>query len=393
MASNDCVVGHTAYIYDRGGMTRVAQLTNLSSVTWQRSRDATSEATVVITGSNCWDQQDVLSAIEPHRSEMVIFRGDDRVWEGPVRRVGWEPDRVEIVAHDVSEYVQYTIMARGYSNANPNITEVTTRIGNIILFEFENNYTLVDEDGTSIPITAWENLDPPANVTPFLTVHHWPNEARTAAVTTPFQMTVGEHLQNLAAQSGIDFTVVGRAIHIWDTSRNLGMLQQLTDSDFNNGVIVTAYGADHASQAFVPSDGNDPAGTTVVGMAGADDLYYGPWAQVYTSFNEDTTGATAPSAAELSSQAARNLTGRIPVPIEVRVPDNSTVFLTDSLTIDDLVPGVQVPLLATLNARQVSQLQKIDLVNITETGDQGENITVTLSPATKPDSDDEDDDD
>lgn len=76
------------------------------------------------------------------------------------------------------------------------------------------------------------------------------------------------------------------------------------------------------------------------------------------------------------------------MPVEVRVPDNSGVRLSHDLTIDDLVCGVQVPLRATLNARRLSQLQKIDLVTVTETAD-GETIQVTLSPANKPDEDGE----
>jgi len=72
----------------------------------------------------------------------------------------------------------------------------------------------------------------------------------------------------------------------------------------------------------------------------------------------------------------------------VRIPDNSSVRLNDSLTINDLVPGAQVPLLATLNARQLSQLQKIDVVKVTEDPD-GENIALTLTPATNPDSNEE----
>jgi hypothetical protein len=83
------------------------------------------------------------------------------------------------------------------------------------------------------------------------------------------------------------------------------------------------------------------------------------------------------------------VSGRNPVPVEVRIPDNSTIRLDDTLTIDDLIPGVQMPLLATLNARQVSQDQKLDLVTVRETGAEGETIQVVLTPATKPDSDDE----
>jgi hypothetical protein len=90
----------------------------------------------------------------------------------------------------------------------------------------------------------------------------------------------------------------------------------------------------------------------------------------------------------LNSQARRNTSGRSPAPVEVRVPDNSTIVLDDTLTIDKLIPGVQVFLRATLAARQIAQLQKIDHVVVTETASK-ETIQVTLTPATKPDDDEE----
>ena len=62
--------------------------------------------------------------------------------------------------------------------------------------------------------------------------------------------------------------------------------------------------------------------------------------------------------------------------------------LGNTLSVNDLVPGSQVPLRATLNARAYEQLQKIDHVRVTETA-EGENVQLTLTPATRPDSDEE----
>jgi len=373
-----CVAGHTAYVYDRGGSTRVGQLLDLSRVRWTRDRDSVSEGDLRIEGSACSAQAKLLSEIEPKRSEIVIYRGMDRVWEGPVWRVGWHANYVEINAHDVMAYVMGTPLTKEWDNryrakydeagnvveiySQP--TEVTTRLGNIIQYE----------------MGPWEALDPPANVVPHLVVHHAPNEARTSAHTLPYEMTAGEHVEAMGRTAGIDWTVVGRAIHIWDVSRNLGRTRTLTEADFFEEVIVTAYGADMAAKVYVVGENG------MYGSAEAESPYYGPWSMILTAYNEE--GTNAPTQAELDSQAKRNLNGRMPVPVEVRVPDNSGIRLNETLTIHDLVPGVQVPLLATLNARQMSQLQKIDLVTVTETP-EGETVQVTLTPATKPDDDTE----
>jgi len=373
-----CVEGHTAYIYDRGGMVRVGQLVDASMVRWTRDRDGVSEADVRIEGSACSAQASLLAGIEPKRSELVIFRGLDRVWEGPVWRVGWHSNYVEINAHDVMAYVMSTPLSQEYdnrfradydSNGDPihiytQPTEVTNRINTILQHE----------------MAVWEALDPPVNVLPHLQIHHYPNEAKTSSYTKAYEMTAGEHIQGLGRTAGIDWTVLGRAIHVWDVSRSLGKTRVLTEADFFNEIIVTAYGADMAAAVYVT------AGNGTFGKAIAASPYYGPWTMILTAYNEE--GTAEPTQAELDSQAKRNLNGRQPVPVEVRVPDNSGVRLSPTLSITDLVPGVQVPLRATLNARVMSQLQKIDFVQVQETPD-GETVQVTLTPATKPDDDDE----
>lgn len=372
-----CIAGHTVYIYDRGGMTRVAQILDVTQIKWERDRDGVSEATIMVTGSACSAQADILAAIEPKRSEVVIYRGADRVWEGPVWRVGWHSDRVEINAHDIMAYILATPLSREYDNryrdnydpdTGDNLgpltrpIEVTTRIDTILQHEMQ----------------IWETLSPPVNILPHLQIHHFPNEARTTAYTVPFEMTVGEHIEHLAHYSGVDFAVVGRSLHVWDVSRYLGRTRLLTEADFFNEVVITAYGADMTTSVYVI--GKDGA----YGHAEDPSAYYGPWTMILTAYNEE--GTADPTQSELNSQAERNLSGRVPVPVEVRIPDNSGIRLSESLTINDLVPGVQMPLLATLNARRLSQMQKLDHLVVTETAD-GETVQVTLTPATKPDPD------
>jgi hypothetical protein len=351
-------------------MRRVAQLLDVSLVNWSRDRDSISEARVTLYGAACSAQADVLAAIEPKRSEIVIYRGGDRVWEGPVWRVGWHSDRVEIYAHDIFQYILETPLTKAWDNRyiGPDSApvsrpiEVTTRINDILQYEMQ----------------VWEDLDPEVNILPYLQIHHFANEAKTTAYTMPYEMTVGEHIQNLAHYSGIDYCCVGRALHVWDVSRPLGLIRPLTDNDFDDEVVVTSYGAEMTAQVIVIGEGGR------YGKATEASPYYGPWTKILTAYNEE--GTAAPTQAELNSQAKRNLSGRMPVPVEVRIPDNSGIRLDETLTINQLIPGTQVPLLATLNARQLSQLQRIDHMQVTE-NPAGEKVQVTLTPATKPDED------
>lgn len=384
--AQQCVTGHSAFIFDRGGTKRMFPLLNMSYIQWARERDSTSEATVRIIGKACNDQMANLESARSHRHELVIFRGQERVWEGPLHRTQTQTGFAEFVAHDVTEYIFNQPLTQTWNNQYPNVTTVTQRIGDIIAYEMTHGRTMKFFDGTNwvdYPMLAWEDpATPPANVVPFLQVHHFPNEARYSGKTLPFDMTVGDHLASLARSQGIDFTAMGRAIHIWDTSRSLGRLQTLTEADFYADVLVSEYGADHTQAAYVVAQEG------IYGQSvNPDNLdYYGPWTKMFTVYNDD--GTDQPTQSELNSQAQRNTSGRSPAPIEVRVPDNSGIILSDTLTINKLVAGVQVPLRATLGARKISQLQKLDSVTVTE-DENGETVQVTLTPATRPDDDTE----
>lgn len=404
-----CIANHTARIFDRGAERSVGPLLDLSFVQYERDRDDTTEGTVRLLGRACAEQLDFIAGLRTHRHELVLFRGQTRVWEGPLHRITSRAKWAELVAKDVSSYLFGQPLTQEYNNKNPNVDTVTGRIEKIIEYELANGRTMffpdtienaADEvatwvsqggtatavaDGWNVHVPAFESTTiadlPPINVLQYLDVHHFANEASTSMVTVPYQTTVGQHLDALSQDNGIDWTTVGRTIHIWDTSRANGTIPTtLTEADFDTDVIVTEYGADHTQAAYsVGQDGAYGAALSLQNLA-----YYGGWTQIHTVYQEE--GTVDPTQGELDSQARRNLSGRTPAPVEVRVPDNSRVFLSDNLRIEWLVPGAQVPLRATLNARTLSQMQKVDYVRVIEDA-KGERVTLSLMPATKPDDD------
>lgn len=383
-----CVEKHEAMIYDRGGSNRLHKLVDVSTVQWWRVLDGISEAHITIGGRACEAQANILSSIEPRRHELVIFRGDDRVWEGPIVKCAWFADRVEIGAHDVLEYLFGTPLSKAWPNEDgggPRL--MTDRVEQIITYELTTPYDMETNRGP-VTVPRWENIDPPANVLPFLTVH--PGTVLTRSTTEPFELPVGEHLDNLA-RGGLQYTTVGRAIHVWDGAVALGRTRVVTENDFNGEVAVYAYGAEHASIAHVtasappvelpdpPPDPLPPEEPAIsVGNAGGALPYYGVWTHIHSLVNEE--GTDTPSQEELNSQAQRNLVAKTPVPLEVRLPEGSGLTLDDTLTIHDLVAGVEIPLLATLNLRPLNQMQRLDKVTVSE-DTAGEIVSVNLSPA------------
>lgn len=620
---------HTAFLYDRGGVRQLAQLGDLLRVKWERRRDEPSNATVWI-GTPGLECQKALGLAETNRVELVVFRGGERVWEGPISRISYMGSSVEIEARDVMLYVVRTIMRSEYDNRNPNTSTVLHRIRRIINSELSRKEALdppinviphiqyLEVQGTvthpsSYSLTApvktairaastvqqltaavegmqaeyGLSLDfglPPGNSFPGLSwntariqdwqlrqymaltvdalakyppdyikaaqvegiyfvkdidmgrgfnvggaatsnrlylditdyaqqkdmvfgsehiIHHelnhleyftfgaaniqarwqalnppgfqyneqtWANvdyegmhprgfirdygrvsfvedladyagavlstsmqaylsaisdedpivrgkvalfkewmqsngggllggkeyfdaivggsavvssasgasDARTAARTLPYEMTLFEHIDNYAARGGIDYTVIGRSILFFDTHHRIGQTPMVTKDDFIGDPIITQYGMELATYvAMTDGKGN-------FGAAGGVDEYYGEWEVLHQAYDEDAQGTDpedAPSVAELRSQAQRAHKQGSRPPLVVRIPDNTRLNPNGVLTISDLVPGVWIPLSATLPGRTVSQMQKLDNMTVEETADTGEQIKITLSAA------------
>ncbi len=347
---------HTCYVYDRGGSRRLFQITPLTSVQWERLRDDISTATVNIAnpGAEC---QLAVSNTHPHRHELVVFRGSERVWEGPITRIAWHQDHIEIEAKDVFHYAYRTIMHAAYKNAYPNIVTTIQRAINVLGGE----------------LVRKEALDPPINVLPYITAYVTAGDSETSKSTVPYESTVYDDIDAMAWRSGLDYTVIGRRILLFDTHTVWYTTPQVTEKDFLSEIIVTQYGMEHATYAAVTSSSG------VFAASGGIDPYYGEWEILDSAYNED--GTTDPTEAALLSQAIRNLDGRNPVPLHVRVPDGSQLNPNGTLKMEHLIPGVRIPLRATLLTLKVAQMQKLDKVVVSESGDEGEKIAITLFPA------------
>jgi hypothetical protein len=357
---------HTAYLYDRGGRRKLAALQDLERVKWERRRDDPSTATVYI-GTPGMECQKALGLAEAGRVELVIFRGKERVWEGPITRISYKGWSVEIEARDVMVYVVRTIMRAEYNNRYPNTALVLDRVKRILTAELARK----------------EALDPPINVLPYIeyiyAVPGQAEDAKTTSRTLPYEMTVFEHIDNYAARGGLDYTVVGRRILFFDVHQKIGQTAMVTADDFIGDPVITQYGMELATYvAHTDGKGN-------WGDAGGTDPYYGEWEVLHQAYDEDGQDPAKPqdppSVAELEDQARRtHLQGSKP-PLVVRIPDNTRLNPNGVLTISDLVPGVWIPLSASLPGRTVSQMQKLDSMTVEETAENGEEIKVTLSPA------------
>ena len=378
-----CVTGHTVQIVDRGGSGKIAQLRNLTSVEWGRVLEGKSLSTIKLTGRNCDQQADELSKIQARRHELVVFRGGDRVWEGPIKTVNTTRGYAEITAADGSEYLDFTPLSKAWplDTGTPGAVtsaRMTYRVATILAYELATAYSMIVGTGGAahtVTVPRWEGVTPPANLLPNLEVRH-SETLLTRSDTLPFEMSVGEHLYNLS-EGGLAYTWIGRKLLVWDVASSIGSIKTLTEADFYGDPSVRQSGGDHWSISHRRAQQNEDAAAPSVGNAGGPDDYYGVWTHIVSSSEED--GADAPTQDALNSQTQRDLVGRNPVPLTLSLPTGAGLRLGADLTINHLVPGVEVPVLAKLNLRQMSQRQRLSELKVTETAD-GEKIAVTLIP-------------
>lgn len=351
---------HTAALYDRGGMTRIGPLDTVVSVDWERKRDDMSFGHVTLQGPS-WECQKLLANAEPNRHELVIFREGNRVWEGPVSHIEYGTDHVTIEARDVLYYAYRLIVRQAHdtSGYDPKWT-MPRYVKDVLTTEFARR----------------EVEDPPINVTPYIRGYLSPSTSTTQRVRAAYSNTVWEEMDDIARYAGMDYTVVGRSILLFDTHTVFFQTPPVSEADFLGPVIVTAYGLQHATYNAVTN------GEGEWGSAGGPDDFYGLWETLYTATAEE--GEEVPDDIEVfERQAASGLVGMNPVPFVVRVPDGSQLNPNGALSIDDLVPGARIPLRATMTARTFSMMQKLDSMQVKESSGSAEVITVTLSTASK----------
>lgn len=377
---------HQAYIYDRGGEVRRGEVTNMTRVIWDRRRDDISEASLVI---NNWDEDcgELLASLRTWQHELVIFRRNDRgllerVWEGPIVRINYQRDQVEVYAKDVMVYVYRRVLRQGFNDAYRLVNGVQVGLKTVVY------------RSRKILSNALAYDDP--NIIPYITTFEFEDDARTSRVVEAFSTTAWEQIDDMAATAGLDYTTVGRRIILNDTHRSIGLLPEMRDGDFGDDPIVTEYGMQLANFFAVTNNSG------VYGTADRFDengpLYnYGYVEMLASAYGEAegaaqvevlTPAALAELQATLAEQAERNISGRHPAPVIVRVPDNTTLNPEVELGINQLVPGVWMPLRSVGTLRQVTQMQKLDKVVVTEEAGK-ETVTVTLSPSPAQDSDEE----
>lgn len=218
-----------AFLYDRGGITRLAKFDGIVEAQWERLKNDVSSAHLTISVNLCGC--DFLGDIRAMRHELVIFRDDLRVWEGPITRVVYTADTVEVNAKDVLVWLSRRVNRGRFQTGN--IVDVAAQIVR----------------------DAFSYDDP--NVTPYL----YPMPATGGNFTAAWNRAENTYLDalNELVEAGLAYATNGRRVMLWPATRVIGKTPVLrSPQDLAAPVSVVEDGLSLASRIVVA--GNDTFG-------------------------------------------------------------------------------------------------------------------------------------
>jgi len=365
---------HRIEIFRQGGTRPVGEITGVSKVDWGRVRDDISTAQVEVSDWSI-DCGNLLASLQCWAYEVVIFRDNgysvDRVWEGPITLLTYEESKVTIQAKDVVGYLYRRILKQQMNDSGTG-----------------NGRTVVAR-ATQVIQNALAPHDP--NLLGYLTPINQDDDAMQYRSTPAYSRTAFEEVDDMAANAGLDYTAVGRAILLWGTKHRIGTLPEFRDKDLGAPPIVSEYGMSMANR-YVVSDGNGVWGEANRLNEDGQDPTYGLVEMLSSTWASDSTEDSGTYTQEglqtviesFEGYAERSIADRYPPPVVVRVPDNTSLSPDVAISIQQLVPGVVIPLRSHTTLRTVVQNQKLDSVKVVEEGGK-ETITVTMSPFSRDD--------
>jgi hypothetical protein len=345
------------FIYERGGVVPITELTPVESIRWERMRDDISTANCTIPTHECCEDLGNLRTI---LHELHIEREGVMVWEGPIVRLEYEHDVVRIYAEDVLWQAKRLVLESGYSQIYPNIGNVIDRMDWLLRSQ------------------CYARFGDPWKVVPHLHPIHHAGDPRTSRSVNAYQYYVWEDFDKYAEDSGTDYCVVNRDIYYFDTHLAWKVLPELDEAYISQFPRVVEYGNSAATRFFI-TNGEGQAGWAV-----QPDLGYGYIDELQTNIQDGTPGAlTAEEIAEWSNTAFHGLSGRIPPPVSVIIPENTTLLPGAPWAMTDLIPGAWFQITLDNLCRPITAWQRLHQITVTEAAPEGESVTFTaVSPPT-----------
>jgi hypothetical protein len=357
MASKTCVLGcpETRWLITDfcGGKTLCDVTDNVTFSKWGRELDNDSQVEVSIhlegdaAGDACCE---CLAGLRTWRNEIMAVRDGDIVWgPGPLVTIQIQRHIAHLVARDAP------------------IAWLDRRL-------VHNDYSFVDVDMATVAQTVVEDAlleglaaELPASVRDACILDFATFTDTGKPVTLEIRAntkTGGEVLRDLA-QTGLDFTVVNRALYV-GSGFQFGPIGPLRDADFAEDLMVAERGLAAATNWYVSSDNEQGQ------CGGVDEFFY--------LIERGVEGQPASTSVDsLSREACDRLAGSNPPPLIVTVPSEGQLTQTAPVCPRSLVPGTMVDLAIGELCRPATVRERLTSVRFTNDG-TGERAGITLAP-------------
>ncbi|WP_434593235.1 hypothetical protein [Streptomyces sp. A5-4] len=377
MAVLGCAQEYRAVIHWRGGSLpfNSPTVSALTSVTWNRTVNDTSEAVITIAkgmaGADCCEQ---LGQVEPFAHELSIYRDSELVWQGPVLRVTESRTRFTIEARDVTEWLARIVNTNllRYLSTNPadprHVGPIQEIAETIIRLNLEGglyasspdwprmlNYIVRDDDSVDARFEKDGTADNEIWIVPILQI-----------------------LNDELVPRGLEYTTVGRGLILGRPQTTADPAQaRLTLDSFAGDVELVRDGTNAASLVWVTNQDDHDITGSQYGVSGVVSGYYGRLDHLIR------TQAEGLSAYDLWQIARASYAGRNPVPTSLRIPEGAGLATTAPVSIRQLVPGVRIDVAATGMCMGLSQPYRLSDVDV-EWRASGERVGVSLVPIGDP---------
>lgn len=372
-----CAAEYRAVVHWRGGSRPFISpsVDAVTSVSWSRTLNDVSEASITIVGSAAADCCGQLGQITGWAHELSLYRDAELVWQGPIAQaVRWNRSGVVIEARDVLSWLE--------------------RCKNTDLLRYVNLEDNPDAEGRRRGPVQWiaahiirRNLTSPFSQPPDypgLLDYIVRDDSRE---TTRFEKDGGDNraiwnvpvLEVLGelTKRGLAYTAVGRSILLRAPKDGSDRAQaRLTLDHIVGDVEVIQDCSAAATYAWATSQRSDNISEGATAGTGEVGTPYGRLDWIVES-------STDAEEEELRQMAREALRGRYPTPLVVSIPDGSRLAPNAPLTIQQLVPGERVDVTTAGLCVDVTAAFLISDVEVSW-GTSGEEVAVTLVPAVAP---------
>ncbi|MGW6414363.1 hypothetical protein [Streptomyces sp. NPDC055055] len=348
---------------------------SLTSVTWNRTVNDTSEATIVINkgtaGTSCCAD---LGRIEPWVHELSVYRNGELVWQGPIIRVTENATRFLVEAWDVTAWLARcvnTTLLR-YLSTNPSDPRHVGPVQEIAETIIRANL----EGGLYAPSPDWPRMLPYIVRDDDTTVTRFEKDGSDN--NSVWQVPILTIMNDELVPRGLEYTTVGRALVLGRSQTTSDKAQaRLSLDSFAGDVEIVRDGTAGTTLVWVTNQNDQEISGAQFGVSGVISGVYGRLDLLVRSTAEGL------SAYDLWQIARASYNGRNPMPTSLKIPDGAGLSPRAPVTIHQLVPGVRIDVAADGMCMGLTQPYRLSDLDV-EWRDSAEKVGVSLVPIGDP---------